>query len=45
MGLRRPFAEELLETSRRVDFLEVAPENWITHGGKRARLLDAFAER
>jgi uncharacterized protein (UPF0276 family) len=45
LGLRRQFAAELLESSRKVDWLEVTPENWIFHGGERARLLDACAER
>ena len=45
LGLRRVFAAELLESSRKVDWLEVTPENWIFHGGLRARLLDACAER
>ena len=29
MGLRRSFAAELLESSRKVDWLETAPKNWI----------------
>jgi uncharacterized protein (UPF0276 family) len=45
LGLRRSFAAGLLATSRRVDWLEVTPENWIFHGGERRKLLDASAER
>ncbi|MBM7115775.1 DUF692 domain-containing protein [Archangium primigenium] len=45
LGLRRAFARELLSTERRVDWLEVTPENWLGFGGERARVLDACAER
>ncbi|HYO59399.1 DUF692 domain-containing protein [Archangium sp.] len=45
IGLRRSFARELLATDRRVDWLEVIPENWMGFGGKRASLLRACAER
>lgn len=45
VGLRRPFAADLLRTQRRVDFLEVTPENWVCFGGERRRLLSACMER
>jgi uncharacterized protein (UPF0276 family) len=45
VGLRRPFAADLLATARRVDWLEVTPENWMFHGGRTRRLLDACIER
>ncbi|MCS6914545.1 MAG: DUF692 domain-containing protein [Myxococcales bacterium] len=45
LGLRRPFAEELLHTERRVDFLEITPENWVTYGGRRRQLLERCLER
>ena len=45
LGLRRTFARELLQTERRVDWLEVTPENWLGFGGERARTLSACAER
>ncbi|MFO0578435.1 MAG: DUF692 domain-containing protein [Polyangia bacterium] len=45
IGLRRPFAKELLATERRVDFLEITPENWVCFGGKRRRLLSECLER
>lgn len=45
IGLRRPFAHALLDTERRVDFLEITPENWVCFGGRRARLLERCLER
>jgi uncharacterized protein (UPF0276 family) len=45
LGLRRAYARELLATDRRIDWLEVTPENWVGFGGERARLLHACAER
>ena len=45
LGLRRAYARELLVTDRRIDWLEVTPENWVGFGGERARLLRACAER
>jgi hypothetical protein len=45
LGLRRAFARDLLRTSRRVDWLEVTPENWVGLGGEREYLFRACAER
>lgn len=45
LGLRRSFARELLETDRRVDWLEITPENWMGFGGERAAVLRECAER
>jgi uncharacterized protein (UPF0276 family) len=45
IGLRKPFAAALLESERKVDWLEVTPENWVFFGGRARRLLDACAER
>ncbi|WNG24925.1 DUF692 domain-containing protein [Cystobacter fuscus] len=45
LGLRRAYARELLATDRRIDWLEVTPENWVGFGGERARILHACAER
>ena len=46
LGFRMPLANELLGASPSVaDFIEIAPENFIGVGGKRARLLRAAAER
>lgn len=44
LGLRRPLLDELMErTSRSIDFLEFAPENWLTAGGKRRHQLQCIA--
>lgn len=45
VGLRSSYAAELLTTSRRVDWLELVPENWMFYGGKRRRLLHQLRER
>lgn len=47
LGLRRGFMEELSSPLPigKIDFFEVAPENWIGVGGKFAKLLDKFVER
>ncbi|MEW5853085.1 MAG: DUF692 domain-containing protein [Myxococcota bacterium] len=45
IGLRRPYYDEVLHTSRRVDWMEITPENWLRRGGERARQLAAAAER
>ena len=45
LGLRRSFARALLATERRVDWLEITPENWMGFGGERAAVLRACAER
>lgn len=45
LGLRRVFTRELLQSQRRVDWLEVTPENWVGLGGERERLFRACAER
>lgn len=45
VGVRTPFAEQLLTTERRVDWLEVTPENWMFYGGKKRRLLRQLGER
>ena len=45
IGLRRDYADELLATERRVDWLEVTPENWVFYGGKKRRLFEACMER
>lgn len=46
LGLRRSIAASLLDAADgAVDFLEVAPENWIGVGGKHGRTLAALAER
>lgn len=46
LGLRRSFLPELVEKPpQNIDFYEVAPENWITIGGKYGKLFRAMTER
>jgi hypothetical protein len=46
LGLRRSFLESLGESQPpEIDFLEVAPENWIDVGGRLGRLFGAVADR
>lgn len=46
LGLRTEFSDELLDRQDKpVDFLEIAPENWMKMGGKRAKVLKAFSRR
>ena len=46
LGLRRPLAEPLRNVpAGEIDFMEIAPENWIHVGGKLGRKLRYFTER
>ncbi len=46
LGLRRGIMEELASLSNQdVDFLEVAPENWIGVGGRLGKAFREFTER
>ncbi len=46
LGLRRPIADKLMAAPPAdVDFMEVAPENWIQVGGALAKKLRFFTER
>jgi hypothetical protein len=46
LGLRRGFIDELMaDPPAEVDFMEVAPENWIHVGGKLGRNIRYFTER
>jgi uncharacterized protein (UPF0276 family) len=46
LGLRRSFLTEIVENPpKEVDFYEVAPENWITIGGKLGKQFRAMTER
>jgi len=46
VGLRTAFVEEIVGIGERApDWLEVTPENWVCHGGRRRRNLDACIER
>ena len=46
LGLRRPILNQILESPpTEVGFYEVAPENWITIGGKSGRQFRAMTEQ
>ena len=45
LGLRRDFAEEVLNNPPFVDFYEVAPENWMRFGGRLGKQFRALTER
>ncbi|MDJ0749533.1 MAG: DUF692 domain-containing protein [Woeseiaceae bacterium] len=46
LGLRRPIVDQLMANPPTdVDFMEVAPENWIHVGGKLGKKLRFFTER
>ncbi len=46
LGLRRPIADKLMaDPPADVDFMEIAPENWINVGGKLGKKLRFFTER
>ncbi len=46
LGLRRPIMDELMkDPPADVDFMEVAPENWIHVGGRLGKKLRFFTER
>ncbi len=46
LGLRRSFLTEIVDTPpENVSFYEVAPENWITIGGKLGKQFRALTER
>ena len=46
LGLRRPLADKLMaDPPSDVDFMEIAPENWIHVGGALAKKLRFFTER
>jgi uncharacterized protein (UPF0276 family) len=45
LGLRRSLLEALKSAEDTVDFLEVAPENWINVGGRFGRQLREYTER
>lgn len=47
LGLRRSFIDELLalDGQSNIDFLEVAPENWMEMGGAFGRKFQAITER
>ncbi len=45
IGLRREFYESLPRSGRRLDWLEITPENFLTFGGRPRRALHAARER
>jgi uncharacterized protein (UPF0276 family) len=46
LGLRRPLIDKLMaDPPTEVDFMEVAPENWIHVGGRMGKKLRFFTER
>jgi uncharacterized protein (UPF0276 family) len=46
LGLRRDFIDEVIATPDfNVDFMEIAPENWLRLGGAFAKKLSALTER
>ncbi len=46
LGLRRSFLDEIMANpSRNIGFYEVAPENWITIGGKPGKQFRSMTER
>ncbi len=45
LGLRRSLLEVLKSADDAVDFMEVAPENWINVGGRFGRQLREYTER
>ena len=46
LGLRRPLADKLKDVAAgEIDFMEIAPENWIHVGGAMGKKLRYFTER
>jgi len=46
LGLRREFIDDLIaRPPANIDFLEIAPENWMNMGGRHRAMLSAAAER
>lgn len=46
LGLRQEFLNELIDDPNQpIDFLEIAPENWIKVGGKRLLTFERYVEK
>ncbi len=45
IGLRHPHFDDILEVDRRIDWLEIVPENYVDIGGRASEVLDACLER
>ena len=44
LGLRRSFIDEIMQLDHPpIDFIEVAPENWMEMGGRLGKKLRAFS--
>ena len=39
LGLRKSFLKQLDNISHKIDFLEIAPENWVEVGGRDAYIF------
>ena len=45
LGLRREIISDIIDSEELIDFVELAPENWIGVGGKLKRSLESVRER
>ncbi|WP_151981078.1 HvfB family MNIO-type RiPP peptide maturase [Acinetobacter guerrae] len=45
LGLRRELIDDFLKAGTVPDFIEVAPENWMSFGGRHAKLLNQCVEK
>jgi len=45
IGLRHDHFDDIVDLERRVDWLEIVPENYVDIGGRAKRILDACQER
>lgn len=45
LGLRRDFIDHFLTAENAPDFIEVAPENWMSFGGRHTKLLAQCVEK
>ena len=45
IGLRREHFDDIVDTDRTVDWLEIIPENFVARGGRNLKILEQCAER
>ena len=45
LGLRKAFLKQLDNISHKIDFLEIAPENWVEVGGRDAYIFRSLTEQ
>ena len=45
LGLRKSFLKQLDNISHKIDFLEIAPENWVEVGGRDAYIFRSLTEQ